>query len=398
MPSKVEFKKRAGGVLAPLGFLGGAASCGIKGGRAVRPDLALIAGGHMCTAAATFTTNVVKAAPVKLSARHVRNGRAAAVILNSGNANACTGPEGDAAALESAGRVARRLGCEAHDVLVCSTGRIGVQLPVDRIGAGIDRLDLGRTAGEDCARAIMTSDSFPKSVSYQVKCPEGTFRVGAMAKGAGMIDPNMATMLCLFTTDASVDAASLRGALKAAVAGSFNCITVDGDMSTNDTVIALASGDSGVRPSAASLRAALDRVLGEMARMIVKDGEGVSRLVEVRVEGAATAPDARRAANAVANSKLVKCAWAGGDPNWGRILCALGYSGARLVESRVDIDYDKLSIVRGGRLAKTPWDKLRAVAARKEFRVTIRLGLGNSSHEVWTTDLTEDYVKFNLGE
>lgn len=384
--------------MAPLGFLGGATACGIKAGKANRPDLALIAGGHICAAAATFTTNLVKAAPVKLSARHVRDGRAAAVVLNSGNANACTGPEGDASALAMAKRVANRLGCAAKDILVCSTGRIGVQLPMDRIEAGIDRVELGRAGAAECARAIMTSDSFPKWASYDVRCPEGTFRVGAMAKGAGMIDPNMATMLCLFTTDAVVEAPVLRTALKASVAATFNCITVDGDMSTNDTVIALASGESGVCPSASLLRSALDRVLGEMARLIVKDGEGVSRLVEVRVDGASSASDARKAANAVANSKLVKCAWAGGDPNWGRILCALGYSGARIQENRVDIDYDGLAVVRGGRLAATPWARLKAVAARKEFRVTIRLGVGRFSHEVWTTDLTEDYVKFNLGE
>jgi glutamate N-acetyltransferase/amino-acid N-acetyltransferase len=219
-----------------------------------------------------------------------------------------------------------------------------------------------------------------------------------MAKGAGMIDPNMATMLCVITTDAVVPRATLRQVLRESVEDSFNRITIDGDMSTNDTVILLANASSGVTPSPAVFRSALDGVARALARMIVEDGEGVSRFVEVEVRRAATKADARRAAEAIANSTLVKCAWAGGDPNWGRILDAVGYSGVKMKESQTDIFYDALPVAINGMVAKTPGNKLRQVAAKKAFRVTVDLKLGKAAHVVWTTDLTEEYVRLNLGE
>jgi len=395
---QIEFHKINGGVLAPEGFIGGAAACGIKNGKPERLDLALVVSQTDASAAATFTTNRVKAAPVKVSAEHVKSGRARAVVLNSGNANACTGKEGLAASRATARAVAKKIGCLEKEVLVCSTGRIGVALPLDRIQSGLAAIEPSRTAGTDCAHAIMTSDTKRKEASYEVVTQRGTFRIGAMAKGAGMIDPNMATMLCVFTTDAKVPPATLRKALREAVAESFNRITVDGDMSTNDTVIALANGLSGVVPTTAMLREALVRILREMARHIVLDGECVTRLVQLNVRGAASPADARRAAEAVANSTLVKSAWAGGDPNWGRILCALGYSGAKMIEEKVSVDYDELPLVRNGSLAKTDWKKIREVAAQKEFCVDIDLHIGRAAYEVWTTDLTPEYVKFNMGE
>ena len=387
-----------GGVCAAGGFFCGSVACGIKDPEESRDDTALLISQTPCTSAATFTTNLVKAAPVQVSMEHLKLGNIRAVILNSGNANACTGPQGLADARAMAAAAAARVGLTVEQFLVCSTGRIGIPLPISRIETGVANIRLSRRAGLKCAQAIMTSDTFPKEVSFGVETESGAFRIGGMAKGAGMINPNMATMLCVLTTDAAIPQPALRVALRTAVDNSFNRITVDGDMSTNDTVILLANGASGTAPPLAQFQEALDTATKALARMIVKDGEGVSRLVEVEVQGAASSGDARRAAEAVANSALVKCAWAGGDPNWGRIMCALGYSGARMIEEKTNLWYGDLPIVQHGVLASTPWAKLKAVAANEEFRVKIDLSIGEFSHTVWTTDLTEEYVRFNLGE
>jgi glutamate N-acetyltransferase/amino-acid N-acetyltransferase len=252
--------------------------------------------------------------------------------------------------------------------------------------------------GRAAARAIMTSDSVPKEIALDVTTDAGSFRVGGIAKGAGMIDPNMATMLSVVTTDLAVSKVDLKKCLKIAVAQSFNRITVDGDMSTNDTVILLSSGASNAAVNLDAFQEALNVVTLDLATKIVLDGEGVSRFIEVIVRGAKSLRDARMAAEAVAKSQLVKCAWAGGDPNWGRILDAVGYSGAAMDPDRADIDYDNVAAVRSGMAASTPIAKLRKVAAKKRFTVVIDLHLGNSEYSVLTTDLTEDYVKFNLGE
>jgi glutamate N-acetyltransferase / amino-acid N-acetyltransferase len=391
-------RKTRGGICAAGGFFCGSVACGIKNPKETREDTALLMSEAPCTSAATFTTNQVKAAPIQVSMEHLRSGNIRGVILNSGNANACTGAQGLADARVMAAAAAARVGLRPEQILVCSTGRIGVRLPIERIEAGVASIRLSRRGSPSCAEAIMTSDTFPKEVSFAVESEAGAFQIGGIAKGAGMINPNMATMLCVMTTDAAVPQPALRVALRAAVENSFNRITVDGDMSTNDTVILLANGSSGVSPPLAQFQDALEMTSKALARMIVKDGEGVSRLVEVEVHGAGSAGDARRAAEAVANSALVKCAWAGGDPNWGRIMCALGYSGARMIEEKTDIWYGDLPIVHRGIVASTPWAKLKAVAASKEFCVKIDLSLGEFSHTVWTTDLTEEYVRFNLGE
>lgn len=398
----LQTRKVPGGPLAPEGFIGGAVNAGIKSEMSKRNDLALIVSTEAFThVAGTFTTNKVKAAPVRLSQARLRAGEGTrAVVLNSGNANACTGKSGLAAAREMAAAAADKADIPVEGVLVCSTGRIGVPLPVARIREGLGRMELGRGqgGGDALARAIMTSDTFPKCLAVEVKTSGGRFRVGGMAKGAGMINPNMATMLSVITTDAHIPKADLQRLLRMAVEDSFNRITVDGDMSTNDTVILLASGASKIRPPEKIFFQTLCFVASELARMIVWDGEGVSRFVEVEVSGAASSRDARRAAEAVANSTLVKCAWAGGDPNWGRIMDALGYSGARMTESRVDIDYNGLPLVRGGEQAPTPWKKILTQAARPRLRVTVDLHSGPYRYEAWTTDLTEEYVRLNLGE
>ncbi len=393
-----KMRKIQGGVCAAQGFVAGATGCGIKSGKIVRDDLAVVFSETAATAAATFTTNKVKAAPVRISTEHLRAGRVRAVVLNSGNANACTGPVGlaDARAMSSA--TAKALGLKTSQVLVCSTGRIGVPMPMPAVLKGIASLQPTRTGASKAAKAIMTSDTFSKEIALEVTTHDGKFRIGGMAKGAGMIDPNMATMLCVVTTDAIVPVEALRKALRDSVEDSFNRITIDGDMSTNDTVILLANGASGISPSPAIFRSALDFITRALARLIVEDGEGVSRFVEVEVRRAASKADARKASEAIANSTLVKCAWAGGDPNWGRILDAVGYSGVKMKESVTDIFYDALPVAVNGMVAKTPEKKLRQIAAKKAFRVTVDLKLGKASHVVWTTDLTEEYVRLNLGE
>ena len=394
----IEIKKIKGGVCAARGFVAGAAGCGIKTGKVTRDDVSVVFSEAVATSAATFTTNNVKAAPVRVSAEHIKAGSNRAVILNSGNANACTGEGGLKDARAMCAATADLLGLKQKEVLVCSTGRIGVPMPMDRIAKGIAALKPSRNGSAASAAAIMTSDTFAKEYAVEVKTSKGSFRVGGIAKGAGMIDPNMATMLCVVTTDASIPQSALRADLKRSVANSFNRITIDGDMSTNDTVILLANGLSACTPDMAAFSQALDEVTRTLARMIVSDGEGVSRFVEVEVTCAANDKEARIAAEAIANSTLVKCAWAGGDPNWGRILDAVGYCGVKVDDTKADIFYDKLASVKNGIAAKTPFEKLRAIAAKKSFKVTVDLKLGKGSYYVWTTDLTEEYVRLNLGE
>ena len=401
-----KIKTIKGGVTAAKGFRAAAVFAGIKVSNKGRDDMALVASDVPSVAAGVFTTNRVQAAPVRVSRAHLRAPHACAVLLNSGNANACTGPCGIAAAKSLAGGMADALDCGVRRVLVCSTGRIGVPLPVEKMAAKLPELAarLSASNGAAAARAIMTSDTFAKEHAVEVRAPGGTFRVGGMAKGAGMIDPNMATMLCVVTTDAKIAKGALQNALHMAVERTFNRITVDGDMSTNDTVLALANGASG----AASLKAgttdynlffdALNEVCLKLAHMIVQDGEGVSKFVTVQVRGASSLQAARKVAEAIANSTLVKCAWAGNDPNWGRIIDAAGYCGVRIREELIDIYYDGVVAVRGGTAAPTPKEKLVKAVSGDKFTVTVDLHQGKAFYTVYTTDLTEKYVELNLSE
>ena len=408
MPSDDSLQTVSGGVTAAAGFLAGTASCGIKSEDHKRADLALVCSEVPSVAAAVFTTNRVKAAPVRVSAAHLRTRDVRAIVLNSGNANAATGLPGIEHAKRMARAVGWHLGLRERQVLVCSTGRIGVPLPIERVEDGIARAagTLNQAQGKAAARAIMTSDTFPKEVAVRETLPGGgTFTVGGMAKGAGMINPNMATMLCVLTTDAAIEKKELQRALAVAIEQSFNRITVDGDMSTNDTVILLANGRApGVVLAAgseglAAFQRALNHVTLRLARMIVEDGEGVSKFVEVQVSGAATFQDARKAAEAVANSSLVKCAWYGGDPNWGRIIDALGYSTAAVREEMIDIYYNGLIAVKAGvAAAKTPPAQLQKICREKRFTVHVHLGLGSAEYVVYTSDLTPEYVRLNKGE
>jgi glutamate N-acetyltransferase/amino-acid N-acetyltransferase len=401
-----KFTEIPGGVTAPAGFLAGSIFCGIKPGNTSHNDLAVIYSPTPAVATGTFTTNRVKAAPVRVSAAHVKSADVRVIVANSGNANACTGLQGIDHAKRMARAAAAALGLRERQVLVCSTGRIGVPMPVEQIETGIAKLPafLSSDGSEAAAKAIMTSDTVHKEIAVEITAGGRRIRIGGIAKGAGMIDPNMATMLSFITTDAAISRADLQHALSTAVDQSFNRITIDGDMSTNDTVLLLANSLAGNTPLKRGTPAfhvfqtALDHVTRRLAEKIVLDGEGVTKFVEVRVKGARSLADARKAAEAIANSMLVKCAWYGCDPNWGRIIDAVGYSGARVNEELVDIYYDGLAAVKGGVVSRTPVEKIREIVARPRFSVTVDLQLGRADHTVYTTDLTTGYVDFNKGE
>jgi glutamate N-acetyltransferase / amino-acid N-acetyltransferase len=387
-----------GNATSAKGFRAAGIHCGIKREKA---DLALLVSEVPASAAGVFTTNKVKAAPVRYTQRAIAGGRAQAIVVNSGNANACTGDPGLADAAEMAKLAGNALTIDADLVLVASTGVIGVPLPMDAIRSGIPRTARELSSdGTAAANAILTTDNFPKTAAARLEIDGVEVTIGGMAKGAGMIHPNLATTLCFLTTDASVPPAVLRGALKRAVSESFNAITVDGDTSTNDTVLLLANGLAG-GPSITNgesltrFTEGLTLVAGELARMVVRDGEGATKLVEIAVEGAASDLEARQAAMTVASSLLVKTALHGGDPNWGRILAALGRSGVEMNEATTDVSFGDLSVVRGGLGVPGIASAAAAVLQEKEITVRIRLKVGDGHARVWTSDLSEEYVRIN---
>jgi glutamate N-acetyltransferase/amino-acid N-acetyltransferase len=431
---KPKFKLVAGSVVAPKGFAAAGVFCDLKrlgtgkgSEKGRKRDLALIVSETPAAVAGMFTTNQVCAAPVKVCIPRVERGTARAIVANSGNANACTGKQGLNDAREMARFTERALNLPAGSALVGSTGRIGVALPMDNVRAGIIEagVELGSTArhAAHAAEAIITSDTRLKQIAVEFALGGRRVRIGGICKGAGMIQPGMsrtggrpaarplhATMLCFVTTDAAISPPALRQCLHEAVANSFNRITVDGDMSTNDTVLVLANGMARnprlqTRNSKLeTFQSALNHVCLELAKMIVRDGEGVSRFVTVRVSGARTWTDADAAARAVANSALVKTSWHGGDPNWGRIIDAIGYSPASVIESRVDVGYSApggrsvLWSLKRGQPTRATFKQLCAVAARKEFDLHIRLNLGKAGAVIYAADLTEAYVDFNKGD
>jgi glutamate N-acetyltransferase / amino-acid N-acetyltransferase len=401
-----SFFEIGGGVTAPKGFRAAAVRCGIKEGIHEKCDLGLIISDYPAVAAATFTSNRIKAAPVRVSAAHLRAAETRAIIANSGNANACTGSTGIQNAKKMAQAVARQLGLKDRQVLVCSTGRIGRHLPIEKIEGAMPELvaRLSADGSEGAAKAIMTSDTFHKEIAVELPLRGKSVRIGGIAKGAGMINPDMATMLCFITTDAVISKRDLQKITADSVEQSFNCITIDGDMSTNDTAICLANGQAGTAPieqdkeGYGQFSDGLNFVTRQLARMIVEDGEGVTKFVEIHVKGASTYQDARKAAEAVANSTLVKCAWFGEDPNWGRVMDAVGYSSAKVREEMVDIFFNGAIAVQHGMASSTPEETLKEVLGNKKFTVTIDLHLGSAEYKVFTTDLTPEYVKFNMGE
>jgi len=397
-----------GSVTTPVGFSASGIVAGIKASG--KPDMALIVSDRPTRCAAAFTQNAFAAPPVVYCRELLtRSHTARAVITNSGNANACTGRQGMHDAVDMASHTAAQLNLEADDVLVCSTGRIGVPMPMATIRAGIELAAAALTpdGGIDASRAIMTTDSIPKVLAVAVEIGEHTVHIGGMAKGAGMIAPNMkpvaphATMLAYLTTDAVLADGFLETCLAESLDQSFNRVTVDGDTSTNDTFIALANGAAGngaIRPGtleAERFQAAFNHVAGHLARLMVTDGEGATKFVEIRVGGAQTRAQAKTCAFAIANSLLCKTAWFGGDPNWGRILDAAGYAGVTIQTEAVSLDYDTTPVVRNGMDAGTPEADLEAILAKPEFRLDLELGAGSHEYTAWTCDIGYEYVKIN---
>jgi glutamate N-acetyltransferase / amino-acid N-acetyltransferase len=390
------------GITAPLGFRAAAVHCGIK-----KPgllDLALVVSEQSGPIAGMFTTNQVVAAPVTLDRRHLRRGVARAILINSGNANACTGRQGMAAARRTAAIVARTLGRPVHEVFIGSTGVIGRALPVDRITKALPDLfkRLSRTGGARAARAILTTDLKPKSVVRRARINGQVITIGGMAKGSGMIHPTMATMLAYVTTDAVITRRALQRALTQAVDGSFNCISVDGDTSTNDTVLCLANGMAGNRaiqegsPAFRRFAELLTEACEPLALAICRDGEGVTKVVMIQVTGAASPVHARAVAQTIGTSNLVKTALFGEDANWGRVMAAIGRAGVRLNPNRISLSFDGVPMVRQGvGLGLAAERRIAKVFRRKEFTITVGLGQGRYRAHLWTTDLSYDYVRIN---
>ncbi len=389
-----------GGVAAPKGFKAAGIAAGIK--KSGAPDLVLLLSDAPCLAAGVFTTSRVKAHPVlDAMSKLRRGGEVRGVLVNSGSANACTGPAGMADLKAILGRLSRERGLPERSLLMSSTGVIGERLPAERILAALPRLRPSARGGAAAARGIMTTDTYPKSCGVAVGTPGGRVTIGGMAKGAGMINPNMATMLAFLTTDARfADPKALKEHLRGAADATFNRLDLDGDTSTNDTLLLLANGRSGVAVgagrSAEAFRRGLEEVCRRLAMMIAGDTEGATKVVAVRVTGAASAAAARKAARTVAESPLVKTAMHGEDPNWGRVMAALGRSGAAFDPMRVDITVNNLPLVRNG--VKNP--RVTEGAARRALRpreidLLIDLKAGKGEYHLWTGDLTADYVRIN---
>jgi glutamate N-acetyltransferase/amino-acid N-acetyltransferase len=391
----------AGGVTAPAGFSAAGVACGIKANGTL--DLALLRSETPASAAGVFTTNVAQAAPIRLSKRHLREsgGSAVAVVVNSGCANACTGPDGDAHALEMTRLTAAAIGCAPESVLVASTGVIGVKLRMPVVAAGITAAAAGLSAGggSAAARAIMTTDPFPKEAAAEVAIRGGSFRVGGMAKGSGMIEPLMATMLAFVTTDARVSPGLLQRALKAAADDTFNAISVDGECSTNDCVFALANGASGVElgdVDFAELVAALKLVCEPLAIGIVRGGEGATKLITIRVTGARSPQDAKTTARAIANSPLVKTAVHGGDPNWGRLVAVAGRATDTLVLDRARVRIGDVELFSDGGPHDERAPEAAAYLQGKDITLAVDLGTGGSGEAtMWSCDLSAEYVRIN---
>ena len=395
-----EFTVVPGGVVAPRDFVGGGIAAGIKPSGDL--DLgAILSTREPCTVAGTFTTNRVKGPSVVVNIGRVADGQARAIVFNSGNANTFTGPEGHADALRIGDAFAARHDLPRDDVLIASTGVIGFRLPMDKVLAGIEALALDSMDGVDVATAMLTTDAGPKSVAVEVPLAAGTVRLGGAAKGAGMIHPNMATMFGFLTTDAALDPGHARELLRPAVDGSFNLISIDGDQSTSDTVLLFANGAAGDAPiepgsdDAAMFARALDAVTRWLAREMVRGGEGVTKVIDIEVRGAADQAQARAAARAISTSMLVKTAVHGGDPNWGRIIVALGNSGAEFDPSALDLWIGATQVVVGGSPADYEEASVAAHLQGPDCRIAVDLHAGPASSEAWGCDLSKEYVEIN---
>lgn len=394
-----------GGVIAPKGFKAGSVHCGLK--RNIKShDIAIIFSEQPCKAAALFTTNRIAAAPIKYSKKVVQNGTVHAIVVNSGNSNACTGKKGYKDAETMAQLTSRHLNIKPEQVIVASTGIIGHHLPMAKIKSGISksfaRLGNQNTHSINISKAIMTTDTVPKNIAVKTKIGGKEVTIGAIAKGSGMISPKMATMFCFITTDALISLNTLRSCIKKSTDGSFNQITVDGHMSTSDMVAILANGmahnrniTSSNKIDLALFQKALDYVTLNMAKAIVKDGEGATKFIQIEINEAKSTSDAKKVSRTIAESLLVKTAINGEDPNWGRIVSAAGYAGIPLDESKLKLAVNKIMIYKNG-LPVTPFPKkLLSEMKKNEITIQLYLGKGNKSATLWTCDLSKEYVKIN---
>lgn len=398
----MSISSRTTGVTAPQGFRAAGIHCGIK--KPGIPDLALLVSDLSGPVAGVFTKNQVVAAPVILDRDHLRRRIGRAIIVNSGNANACTGKPGMAAALTMATLVAKQLNVPTHEVFVGSTGVIGRRLPIDCVKSGIPALftQLSARGGHKAAQAILTTDLRPKECAMRARIGGRIVTIGGMAKGSGMIHPNMATMLGYLTTDAAIAPSTLQRALESAVNESFNCITVDGDTSTNDTVLCLANGLAKNKTIAYGTGAyrqfvkLLTSVSQTLALSICRDGEGVTKVVTIAVEGAKTPAAARQVAQTIATSNLVKTALFGEDANWGRVMGAIGRAGVPIEQTKLSVYFDDVLMVqRGMGVGLAAERRIATVFKKKEFTIRVRLGQGSARSHMWTTDLSYDYVRIN---
>ncbi len=387
----------SGSIISPRGFSAGATYAGIKKKAEGVLDLGILFSEVPGVAAGLFTTNQIKAAPVVLSQQRLQQGRAVAVVVNSGCANACTGEQGLADAVEMTELVATGLGVPIENVLVASTGVVGQRLPMERISAGLKQIVLSKEGGHEFARAIMTTDTVPKEVAVDT----GGFIIGGVAKGAGMIHPDLATMLCFLTTDASVELDLLKSALRKAADVSLNMVSIDGDTSTNDTVLMMANGLAGNKTirrgsrQAEIFQQALNMVCVHLAKAIARDGEGATKLIEVTVSGATTVADARLVARTVITSPLVKSAVHGSDPNWGRIVAAVGRSGGEIVATKIDVGIGDICLFKNG--CPLPFDssEIIKILNGREVPISVNLNLGKAVATAWGCDLSEEYVTIN---
>ena len=406
--SPLSYHENSAGITDVPGFRCGSTSCDIRNTGDPRRDLTIIYSEKPCHAAGVFTRNDLRAAPVAYCRQLITGGKSIhGIVVNSGNANAATGEQGMQDAREMAELAAKTVQSPAGSFFVCSTGRIGRELPMDTIRHGIsaaqDALGTTDKHGHDSATAILTSDTRTKSITATIKCGDKVATIAAIAKGAGMIEPNMATILAFIVTDIEAPRSYLQSLLSKAVENSFNAITVDGDTSTNDSVLLLANGLSSLRIDDSSAYAglvqeALNFICKFLAKKIVQDGERVTKCVELQITGAHNRSDAERVARAIGNSLLVKTSWYGNDPNWGRIANAAGYANAGLIEGKLDIAYDNIIALKSGKAQKENLTACVEVASHPEFTVSVNLNLGEGCFNLLASDLTEGYVDFNKSE
>ena len=387
-----------GTVTSVPGFVAGAVHAGIKDKDEL--DLAILYSKMPCVATGVFTTNLVKSAPIILSQRHLTQRKARAIVVNSGCANACLGEQGMTDASEMASLTATKVSIPSQEVLVASTGVIGKPLPMSKVRNGIEKIELHQDGGHELARAMMTTDTRPKEIAIQVEAKEGKFTIGGVAKGAGMMHPELATMLCFITTDAAVNIDFLQQSLKKAVDVSFNMLSIDGETSPSDCVFLLANGLAGNTEigfnNGEDFQNTLNEVCVSLAKSIARDGEGATKLIEVVVEGAVNQTEARQAARTIVSSPLVKAAMHGGDPNWGRIVAALGRSGAKIREDKLDVHLNDICVMKQGSPTRFDAEELRTSLARlNRVPIKVYLNLGDGRATAWGCDLSEEYVRIN---